>query len=147
MGTRASFFVGDPSDTASRFWLGCVAFDGYPSGDCGQELVKARTQEEFIGAVSNINAVRDDFTDAAQNSFPFPWKDDLYLTDYTYAFFDGRVQVTCFHGGWRDLTGDLVAGKSNPWPDDVEDELPGDIPAPSGEGPPGPDSIMIITSR
>ncbi len=54
MGTRAQFFIGNPSDLASRVWLGCVAFDGYPDGDCGEALVKAKSQEDFTAAVARI---------------------------------------------------------------------------------------------
>lgn len=142
MGTRASFFIGNPSDVENRQWLGCLAFDAYPDGDVGKALVGASTPDQFIAGVERLSA-EDDFTDPLRHSFPFPWRDDLYLTDYTYAFFDGRVQVTCYNGGWRDLTPDLVAREIDPWPDD-RDELPSNVPAPSEDGPKGPDSIMII---
>lgn len=144
MGTRAQFFIGNPSNVDNRQWLGCVAWDGYPDGDCGKALVGVSSPEEFIAAVEGLAAKRDDFTDPMRHSFPFPWRNDLYLTDFTYAFFDGRVQVTPFHGGWRDLTADLIAGDIDPWGEDATDELPSDVLAPSEDGPKGPDSIMII---
>lgn len=144
MGTRAQFFIGNPSDVANRDWLGCTAWDGYPDGYCGKAFANVETAEQFMAAVDGLKT-RDDFCDPMNNSFPFPWRNDLYLTDYTYAFFDGRMQVTCYHGGWRDLRAVLAAD------DDAEvydgpDELPGNVPAPDAKGPAGPDSIIIITS-
>lgn len=141
MGTRASFFIGNPSDTVNRDWLGCIAWDGYPSGDC-KALAGATSPEDFIARVESICRTRDDYCDPTKHSFPFPWSDDLYLTDYTYAFFDGRVQVTCYHAGWRDMAEDM----SDAWRDDAANELPSNVPAPEGRGPKGPDSIMIISA-
>ena len=142
MGTRAQFFIGNPSDVSTRQWLGCVAWDGYPDGDCGEALLGASTLNDFVAGVEKIAAKRDDFTNPTERSFPFPWKDDLYLTDVTYAFFDGRVQVTCFHAGWRDLTDNM----DDAWNTDAADELPRDVPAPeAGDKSAGPDSIIILT--
>lgn len=140
MGTRASFFVGNPSDLPNRDWLGCIAWDGYPDGDC-KGFVGATSAEDFIARVEALMSRRDDFCDPKQHSFPFPWRDDLYLTDYTYAYFDGRVQVTCYHSGWRDLTDDM----SEAWGDDEDDELPDNVPAPEGRGSKGPDSILVFS--
>lgn len=145
MGTRAQFFVGNPSDLENRDWLGCTAWDGYPDGYCGEAFRDVATAEQFVAAVEGFRT-RDDFCDPFKHSFPFPWRDDLYLTDYTYAFFDGRMQVTCYRGGWRDLGAVLAsAGNDDIWAD--ADELPSNVPAPDAKGPKGPDSIMIITSR
>lgn len=138
MGTRAQFFIGNPEDLDSRRWLGCVAWDGYPDGDCGEHLIPTATADEFEAAVRALAEKREDFTDPEIHSFPFPWDDDLFLTDYTYAIFDGCTQVTCYHGGWRRLNGDLTdAWKGS-------DELPGNVKAPTGGGELGPDSIMIL---
>lgn len=146
MGTRAQFFIGDPQDVEGREWLGCVAYDGYVGGDCGETLSGAKTPEAFRAAVKRLQELRDDFTDPETQSFPFPWANDLFLTDYTYAFFDGRVQVTCFHSGWRDLppTFDPKFAGENLWPEG-QDELPHDVKSPAGSGPKGPDSIMILS--
>jgi hypothetical protein len=145
MGTRAQFFIGNPQDIENRQWLGCIAFDGYPDGDCGTELANATSAEAFISGVEAIRSSRDDFTDPLVNSFPFPWRDDLFLTDYTYALFDGRTQVTCFHHGWRELSA-VLADKSEdgPWSDN--DELPSTVSAPADSGPKGPDSILIFSA-
>ena len=143
MGTRAQFFIGNPSDVSQRDWLGCVAWEGYPDGDCGKALLGVTSPEQFISAVERIAEERDDFTDPNKHSFPFPWDDDLYLTDVTFAFFDGRVQVTLFHSGWRDLKEDM----RDAWGEDAPDELPDNVPAPTGRGPKGPDSVMILSAR
>lgn len=146
MGTRAQFFIGNPEAVESREWLGCVAYDGYVGGDCGEFLSGAKTPESFRAAVKRLAAERDDFTDPEKNSFPFPWANDLFLTDYTYAFFDGRVQVTCFHSGWRDLpeTFDPEIAGDGLWEDLAANELPSNVKAPTGSGPKGPDSIMLL---
>ena len=123
--------------------LGCVAWDGHPDGDCGQTLRNVTNPEAFRDAVLKIKASRDDFTDPDKHSFPFPWHDDLFLTDVTYAWFDGAVRATCFHAGWRPL--ELFFNKNaKPYDDNAADELPRNVLSPSGNGPSGPDSIMIV---
>lgn len=142
MGTRAQFFIGNPQQLESREWLGCVAYDGYPDGDCGEMLSSVTSPETFRDAVEKIKAKRADFTDPSKHSFPFPWEDDLFLTDFTYAWFDGAVQATCYHHGWRPLN--AFGPDKDPYGHNTPDELPGDVPAPSGHGPKGPDSIMSL---
>ncbi|WP_332690025.1 hypothetical protein [Devosia sp.] len=145
MGTRAQFFIGNPMDLETREWLGCVAWDGYPDGDCGG-LAKASSEVGFRALVADLKAKRDDFCDPAERSFPFPWRNDLFLTDYTYALFDGAVQMTCFHRGFIPLSeylkGEAVA---NAYHDGAE-RLPSNVPAPVSALPPGPDSIIVISA-
>ncbi len=146
MGTRAQFFIGNPEDLQNREWLGCVAWDGHPSGDCGDALRGATTPEAFRAGVADIKSQRDDFTDPATRSWPFPWVTDLYLTDTTFAFFDGKVQATSYHSGWRPLEAFYA---DDPYGEDHKDELPRTVPAPVGapgddSKPRGPDSIMIL---
>jgi hypothetical protein len=148
MGTRAQFFVGDPRDVNGREWLGCVAWDGYPDGDCGEALKTAATEAEFRAGIASLAAKRDDFCDPATRSFPFPWRNDVFLTDCTYAWFDGAVRYTSFHRGFVSLAAYL--GFSD---DEAEayhsqpEQLTRDVAAPITGGPPGPDSIMILTAR
>ena len=147
MGTRAQFFIGNPENTDGRTWLGCVAWDGYPDGDIGDFLKNVGSEGEFREAVGMIAQKRDDFCDPAVNDFPFPWRDDLFLTDFTYAFFDGKVQATSFHTGWSPLSEHLSA--DDDWFDAYNDrnELSSSVPAPLSTGKPsGPDSIMIISA-
>lgn len=146
MGTRAQFFIGNPQGVENREWLGCVAWDGYTDGDCGETLRNVTSPEAFRDAVEKIKAKREDFTDPREHSFPFPWRDDLFLTDVTYAWFDDAVRATCYHSGWRLLEAFFDKDKE-PYDEGAADELPSNVPAPTGSGPAGPDSIMILTVR
>lgn len=106
MGTRACFFVGHPCDLHPRKWLGTIAFDGYPSAI--RQFVKdpACSAEAFERlVVAEIERRQDGYaaTAEADPDFPFPWHEDLFLTDYVYAWFDGQVQVTSFDNGFRPL--------------------------------------------
>jgi hypothetical protein len=140
MGTRAAFWQGDPRNLEKRRWLGCIAWDGYPSGL--EELDKVSTEEEFLATVEDYKK-RDDFADPANGGWPFPWSGDIFLTDYTYAWIDGRLMVTCCHAGfvtWAQAT----SYEALEWPE--EDTLPANVPAPTGWDMGQPDSIMIFAS-
>lgn len=148
MGTRAQFFVGDPRDLENREWLGTIAWDGYPDGDCAA-LAKASSEVGFRALVKHLKDTRRDFCDPAKNDFPFPWKDDLFLTDCTYALFDGAVQYSSFHTGFIPLAEFLAADEeAREAYFERPDSLPEDVPAPSSQDkPPGPDSIMVLRPR
>lgn len=141
MGTCAQFFIGDPRNVEAREWLGAVAWDGYPEGDIGEALNGADTEDSFREAILKIASQRDDFCDPAVRSFPFPWKDDLFLTDCTYALFDGQVQYASFHRGFVPLSARLSEDEMD---EEDWDALSGSVPAPASELPRGPDSIMIF---
>lgn len=97
MGTRAAFWIGDPR-TENREWLGCVAWDGYPGGDC-RNLFEATTEQEFRERIAAMRASRKDFA-TPDKGWPFPWSDDVFLTDFTYAWIDGNPVASCFHHGF-----------------------------------------------
>lgn len=59
MGTRAAFFVGDARDVENRTWLGCIAWDGYPEGDCSI-LADAATESAFRALVGRIACYQRD---------------------------------------------------------------------------------------
>lgn len=149
MGTRAQFFVGNPEDVENRRWLGTTAWDGYPDGWIAP-LAKVMSEEGFVNAVKDLAGSRDDFCDPAKHGFPFPWTDDLFLTDYTYAWFDGRVMMTCYHRGWVELRAYLNGDDASrgAYHNDVE-QLSRNVPAPTSTWDrSGPDSIVILrTSR
>jgi hypothetical protein len=146
MGTRAQFFIGHPSDLENRKYLGTVAWDGYPDGDCGKALANAQDEAGFLAGVQVLKAKRDDFADPAICSFPFPWRDDLYLTDCTYAWFDGATQFTFFHKGFVPLRDYLVyTDQQHELYHEEDDKLPSNVTAPVSDKPAGPDSIMIIS--
>lgn len=100
MGTRAAFWLGDPRNKNEREWLGCVAWDGYPEGLPNLSETPPKTKEEFIEVINKIKRERDDFASPENGGWPFPWNNDIFLTDYTYAFFDNCLKVTCFHHGF-----------------------------------------------
>lgn len=139
MGTRASFFIGDPTNLDQREWLGCIAWDGYPGSFSA--WAEPRTEAEFRADVATLASERNDFATPTRG-FPFPWADDLFLTDYTYAYFDGAVQTCCFHQSFMTVAAYLAQ-------DEDAEQLYDDphhvkVPAPAAYDRSQPDSIMII---
>lgn len=145
MGTRAQFFLGNPEDVNHRRWLGCTAYDGYCHG-WTDPLADAVSEEDFARIVKEIAGPRKDFCDPDKHGFPFPWINDLFLTDYTYAWFGGKPMVTCYHRGWighseylNGTEADQQAYHSG------GNTLARDVPAPTKEWDrSGPDSIMFL---
>lgn len=146
MGTRAQFFIGNPQNLDNREYLGCVAWDGHPNGDCGNALRGSVTPDAFREGVAQIAKERDDFGDPKDYAWPFPWKTDLFLTDVTFAFFDGQVMATYYHAGWRPLEF-FYQEDGGEYGDDHADELPGNVLAPVSAKPLAPDSIMILSAK
>lgn len=138
MGTRAAFWIGNPTNLENRQWLGCIAFDGYAHGVPGLQEIKS--EPEFRGFVLALKS-RSDFSHPGKG-WPFPWDDDIFVTDYNYAFFDVAVNVAIFHCGWMSwdqaFSGDY---------DDKRDKLPKMVAAPEKYNSEQPDSIMIITNK
>lgn len=134
MGTRAAFWVGDPTDLENREWLGCVAWDGYEWLDTwkGGDI---KTVDLFRKAVSEIILVRKDFSYPGGGR-PFPWDDDVFLTDITYAFFDGGVKVCWFHLPFQAI--------QNVEELEMADPTHINVPAPEKYNPGQPDSILIV---
>ncbi len=94
MGTRADFYIGRGE---SAEWLGSIAFDGYPDG-VPEPLLGCASEKEFRDAVQTVASENDHFTRPEQG-WPWPWEDSG-TTDYSYAYDDARVYVTCFGHGW-----------------------------------------------
>lgn len=140
MGTRASFWIGDPRQVDAREWLGCKAFDGYPDNPDLGPILDATTPEDFRAAVLAMAEGRKDFA-RPDRGWPYPWADDIFLTDYTYAFFGGKVQVSCFHHGFQPAEAVKVDGDA--WPDGDDPSCMG-VPADKGYDPGQPDSILIL---
>jgi len=143
MGTRAAFFIGDPRKPDAREWLGCIAWDGYIDGV--PEMAKAKTEKEFFDAVKGYSS-RDDFAKPT-GAFPYPWNDDLFLTDCVYAWFEGEI--------WTEINRSLVPLSKFMeliQDDNAYDEFEGNndcenIPAPGTQyDGSSPDSIMILTA-
>ena len=138
MGTRAAFWVGNPTQLDKREWLGCIAFDGHPENF--EQLAGIVSEKEYRDAVQVIRDSSRDFA-TPDKGWPFPWADDIFLTDITYAFFGGVVQVCWFHSTFVSLNQYLV----DPGVYCIED-VPEHINVPCGKpyDPSQPDSIMII---
>ena len=139
MGTRAAFWLGDPRDLEHREWLGCVAWDGCEwAGDVDWAAVA--TEEQFRTLVEDVKQERPDFADPARGGWPFPWADDIFLTDYTYAFFDGIVRYAVFYSPF------IKVGEEPP-DDDGDDPSKKFVPALAKYDCSQPDSIMILSVR
>ncbi len=138
MGTRASFWIGDPRNIEERKWLGCKAWDGYPSA---MPFGEVKSEADFLLKVQDLSK-EDDFA-SPEKGWPYPWADDIFMTDYTYAFFDGKVQAAYFHHGFVPFN-DLSEDESE-FPEN--DTLPGDVPAPAPYDNTQPDSIIILAIK
>lgn len=107
MGTSADYYIGR-GETAE--WLGATAWDGYPEGLAdsqeGARVFSAATPDDFRIAVNALLASRDDGTTPDQG-WPWPWEDSN-TTDFSYAFDDGIIWITCFGRGWSSY-GDVQA--------------------------------------
>lgn len=111
MGTRASYWIGDPRDYENREYLASTCYDGYPNGILKlKDLAGIKTAEEFRAAVSKLSCYSDYFV--AGHGY-FPWKEDIFLTDYTYAFMDGKVYIHCNYRGKISVE-ELLEGKKYP---------------------------------
>lgn len=89
MGTRADFYVGRGEKAE---WLGSIAWDGHPGNF--PKIERAKTERAFRAAVAKELAGRDDGT-TPDMGWPWPWEDS-HLTDYSYAFDDGRTYHTAY---------------------------------------------------
>lgn len=94
MGTRADFYIGRGEQAE---WLGSIAWDGYPSG-IPNDVLGAADAEGYRNLVMDFLRHRDDAT-LPEMGWPWPWNDSN-ITDYSYAFDDGRVYVCCFGSAW-----------------------------------------------
>ncbi len=145
MGTRAAFFIGDARDVNNRTWLGCIAWDGYPWGDC-RILKDAQNVEDFYLAVQDIKKIRDDFCDPNEKGFPFPWDNDLFLTDCVYAFFNNETYIE-YNRHWVPLKKYIEAhdtGEKLEELNRIPDPSFYDVPAPTKYDSSAPDSITIV---
>ena len=139
MGTRAAFWIGDPRNLEKREWLGCVAWDGCEWIDDSNWL-EIHSEQQFRDAIQAVKDERDDFASPLKGGWPFPWVDDIFLTDVTYAFFDGTVHYKWFHKPFLGL------GVEEP-EDTPDDTTMQNVPGPSAEWDRSqPDSIMIFTA-
>jgi hypothetical protein len=97
MGTRAQAFIGSPHDYENRRYLGSVGFDGYVFPEM---LSKARSAEEFEKIWFDEVIGRRDFC-PPDRPYPFPWADDIFVSDITLAWFAPEGQP---EGPYRDAS-------------------------------------------
>ncbi len=146
MGTRAAFWLGNPIDLENRKWLGCVAWDGYEFLDTWKNI---KTKKGFLSAITRLKKKRDDFADPKNGGFPFPWTDDVFLTDITYAFFNGKLQACWFYKPFFELgkEPEIVFNDDGDEIEIEDDPAHHNVPISFEYDTSQPDSIMIITNR
>ena len=88
MGTRADFYVGIGENAE---WLGSVGYDGYPDG-IDKSIFRYKTEKTYRKNVRKFLESEDHGT-VPENGWPWPWQDS-HLTDYSYAFVDGKVMCS-----------------------------------------------------
>lgn len=121
MGTRASFWIGDPRQAESE-WVGCKSHDTYPENPYIRAILRAKSEEQFREAVRRLSEIDPEDFDTPEQGWPFPWVDDIFLTDYTYAYFNGNVWVTQGPTGFRLGWGRLPSSTRN-WGEDDRNYL------------------------
>lgn len=100
MGTRADFYLGRGLDAQ---WLGSIAWDGHPSS-IDSSICHATTLDDYLNALSAFFTGRDDVS-GPDHGWPWPW-DTSHMTDYAYAFDEGRVWACYFGYRWWPATED-----------------------------------------
>lgn len=101
MTTRADFYAGRGPQAE---WIGIISCDGYPeSGDTPhgvpRRLLDAVDESTFRAEVESL-MMRDDATRPEQG-WPWSWTTS-HMTDYAYAFDEGRVWMSNFGLEWQE---------------------------------------------
>ena len=121
MGTRADFYVGRGLNAE---WIGSIAYDGYPfderrrngagkqwEGGVKQDVLVATDEASYREAVTRCLKVKSNEGTMPAQGWPWSWNTS-HLTDYAYAFDEGRVWMSVFGSEWRDPV----------YPDDDDDD-------------------------
>lgn len=93
MGTRADFYVGRG---LTAEWLGSVAYDGDPRS--WRPRLMATDEADYRMRVSRELALIESATFPSQG-WPWAWNDSR-LTDYSYAWDEGRLWCSNYGGAW-----------------------------------------------
>lgn len=150
MGTRASFWTGDPTDEEERTWLGCIAWDGYPDGQPKDVVRSSGSKDEYLENVQEMAEDASSFADPS-GGWPFPWDDDIFVTDFTYAWFSEGVQIAAGHSGFlpadklRKIMRQIQRKERSGSPFAEAGKLES-APAPEDYDRSQPDSIMMIST-
>jgi len=94
MGTRADFYVGRGENAE---WLGSIAWDGYPER-IPNTILAQHNEAVYRLEVGLFLGDRNDAT-LPEMGWPWPWKDSK-ITDYAYAFDNGKVYAASFGYEW-----------------------------------------------
>lgn len=97
MGTRADFYI-KKADEKELVWLASIAWDGYPDGIDDPDVLKAKTEKDYISLLTEFLSKRDDVT-LPKEGWPWPW-DTSSTTDYAYCFTGSKVLANHFGSGW-----------------------------------------------
>lgn len=143
MGTSAQFFINNPCDLVERKWLGCVRNDGDPEGPLNA-LVGVNTEQEFRDVIESLMGDRHDYTEPTRHRFPFPWEDDLFMTDFTYCLLGKLTYVSYRRKGWLLIRSYIYWPKTRRAYLKQEDRLPAGVRAPTGMTKTGHDAQMFI---
>lgn len=97
MGTRVCAWIGNPHDYENREYLGSLGYDGY---NIPPLVAKAKSAEDFRRIWLKYAEEQHHFC-TPDRPFPFPWADDIFITDITVAWFapDGHSE-----GAYRDAS-------------------------------------------
>ena len=104
MGTRADFYVGVGPQAE---WLGSIAWDGYPSS-FDKFWKKTKSKKNPVEMVKAFRKIVGDYltdNDSAilpKDGWPWLWKDSG-MSDYAYAWHEGKVLILDFGHGWYTL--------------------------------------------
>jgi len=117
MGTKGSFWVGNPENPARSNWLGMKKISGYPrthsSRSNSLNFGGVTTKNQFKRRVKEIQRGTTNFVSPTSALYKV---EQLHFCDhlpnevnYTYAWFGGKVQIQKFNQGWKEW------GDRTPW--------------------------------
>ncbi len=96
MGTRADFYK---DVNGNLEWIGSIGLDGYPEHPGIPKefnIITATSESEYLERVESMLAGVDHCTRPEQG---WPWTNGR-LTDYSYRFFSGEVELSSFGYPW-----------------------------------------------
>lgn len=96
MGTRSDFYIKNGNEVE---WLGSASHDGYRWYE-QNTFGYITTVEQFREEVEEIKMIG---SWVRSDTWPWPW-DDSHLTDYSYVFENGHVDVYIFGHGPQSST-------------------------------------------
>lgn len=106
MPTRADFYIGRGKNSV---WIGAIAADGIPSAN-PEVLIGVRSESEYRTKVELIIQEASHYGTRQEQGYPFPWAECPWMSDFAYAFDEGKTWVSDCRK-WIEFTSEvLVAG-------------------------------------